>query len=360
MIAPFPGWLLIVPFLVLALPAHGQPQPAVSPAPAAQPAGTPAAAAEPKPELERPTIWGEPTEVQIFLYVIDIDEVNMAKQSFSASIYLESRWNIPALRHVGPGPLHRAWTEVWTPRLAIVNSQEAWRAFPESVEILPNGDVIYRQKIWGQFSQPLDLRAFPQDVQKLAIHVAAVGLPESEVRMVPLERFKDRKFGIAERFSLPDYDVVSWKAGSMPYQAVRGETGTAGYLMEIEIGRQMTYYVIKVIIPLCLILIMSWLPRWIDPREIGTNFGISATAFLTLIAYLFSITVLLPRVSYITYLDRFILLSTFVVFMGLLHTLLSTMLVKREKLELAMRVDRWARFALPAILILVLALSFKL
>ena len=44
---------------------------------------------EPKPELERPTVWGEPTEVQVGIYVIDVDEVNSADQSFAASVYFE-------------------------------------------------------------------------------------------------------------------------------------------------------------------------------------------------------------------------------------------------------------------------------
>jgi hypothetical protein len=74
----------------------------------------------------------------------------------------------------------------------------------------------------------------------------------------------------------------------------------AGYEMKINIHRLPTYYILKVIIPLCLIVIMSWLPRWIDPEQIGTNIGVSTSAFLTLVAYLFAITVLLPRVSYIT------------------------------------------------------------
>ena len=108
---------------------------------------------EAKPELERPTVWGEPTEVRVGIFVIDIDEVDSAKQSFAASIYLEAHWDVPAMRHEGPGPVHRAWTQVWTPRLTIINQQQAWSAFPESVEILPSGEVIYRQKVWGRFSQ---------------------------------------------------------------------------------------------------------------------------------------------------------------------------------------------------------------
>ena len=62
---------------------------------------------EPKPEMERPTVWGEPTEVQIGIYVIDVDEVDSADQSFSASVYYEARWKNPFLRHKGPGPMHR-------------------------------------------------------------------------------------------------------------------------------------------------------------------------------------------------------------------------------------------------------------
>jgi len=92
---------------------------------------------EPKPELERPSVWGEPTEVEISLYMIDLDEVNSADQNFAASLYYEARWKTPFLTHEGPGPLHRRTTEVWTPRLVIVNQQMAWPAFPGAVEILP-------------------------------------------------------------------------------------------------------------------------------------------------------------------------------------------------------------------------------
>ncbi len=33
---------------------------------------------EPSPELERPSVWGEPTEVKVAIYVIDVDLVNSA------------------------------------------------------------------------------------------------------------------------------------------------------------------------------------------------------------------------------------------------------------------------------------------
>ena len=96
-------------------------------------------------EMERPTSWGEPTEVQIGVYVLDVDEVNSAEQNFTESVYYEVRWKNPLLKHKGPGPLQRRITDVWNPRIAIVSLQMSRTAFPEYVQIEPDGTVIYRQ-----------------------------------------------------------------------------------------------------------------------------------------------------------------------------------------------------------------------
>ncbi len=103
---------------------------------------TPSSPKEPSPELERPSVWGEPTEVKVTIYVIDVDLVNSAEQNFSASVFYEAHWSSPILRHKGPGPLIRRTTGIWTPRLTIINQQQAWPSFPAAVEISPGGDVV--------------------------------------------------------------------------------------------------------------------------------------------------------------------------------------------------------------------------
>ena len=234
----------------------------------------------------------------------------------------------------------------------------AWKSYPESVEIQPDGTVIYRQKIWGRFSQPLKLQDFPFDQQQLSIQLVCPGLSESDVSMVSLKNKAGRSSTIAQQFSLPDFDVVSWEAEPRSYFPMQGKLGVAGYEMRITVQRQPTYYILKVIIPLCLIVIMSWLPRWVDPEQTGTNIGISTSSFLTLVAYLFAITVLLPRVSYITRIDRFILLSTLTVFAGLIQTVANSVIIKGHKKQLAEKLDRWARIVYPLLLMLILWYSF--
>jgi hypothetical protein len=202
------------------------------------------------------------------------------------------------------------------------------------------------------------LREFPFDTQVLTIHLVAAGLKEEDVNMVPLTANGREVSGLAQTFSVPDFKVLSWRSEAIPYFAQKDGQGTAGYRLQILMGRNPTYYLLKVVIPLCLIVIMSWLPRWINSEQIGTNVGISTTAFLTLVAYLFAITVLLPCVSYITRLDRFIFLSTIIVFAGLVHTVADTVTLNTNKKVLMERINRWFRILDPLILAAVLVISF--
>lgn len=312
----------------------------------------------PPPELSRPTVWGEPTEVKVGVFVIDVDEVNSADQNFAASVYYIAQWQNPFLEHPGPGPRVCSLTEVWNPRLTIVGQQMAWKSYPDSVEIEPDGTVTLRQKIWGRFSQPLKLQDFPFDRQELSIHLAAAGLSEEDVAIVPFTFESGAASAIAEQFSLPDFKVDSFDASPRPYIPAAIDQGVAGFELKIEVVRLTMYYLLKVIIPLCLIVIMSWLPRWISLDQAGTNIGISTSAFLTLVAYMFAITMLLPRVSYVTRMDRFILLSTMIVFLGLLHTVADNYLLNHDRKRIAERLQAWSRVVYPLFLVAVLLLSF--
>ena len=318
----------------------------------------PAAPSTPKPEQQRPSIWGEPTEVRIGMYVIDVDGIDSANQRFSASVYLQARWNIPLLRHEGPAPLIRQTTSVWTPRLVLVNGQQAWSAFPPYVEIAPDGEVAFRQKVWGWFSQPLQLRDFPFDKQRISLHVVAAGLNVNEVKMVPLERDGQPLSGMATEFSMPDFKVADWRAEVRPYLPGGQAPGLAGFILERDVERLPSYYIWKVILPLCLIIMMSWIPRWLDPEDGGTSIGISTTAFLTLVAYLFAILVLLPKVAYLTRMDRFILISTIMVFVALVQTVVMTYLARQGRGALALQINWVSRFVYPILLMFVLAFSF--
>jgi hypothetical protein len=124
------------------------------------------------------------------------------------------------------------------------------------------------------------------------------------------------------------------------------------FTFEIHANRITAYYVWKVLLPLCLIVAMSWAVFWIDPAQFGTQIGLSATATLTLIAFIFATTNMLPALGYFTRLDLFIGGATILVFLALLQSLTTSFLVTNDKAELALNLDRVSRVLFPLVFVL--------
>ena len=288
-----------------------------------------------------------PTKVGIKISLFDVDEIDGARQNFEAKLFYEVRWRDPRLAHEGPGEISRPLTEIWHPRIQILNDQRVWKSFPDIAEISPAGDVVYRQQVWGTFAQPLELQRFPFDQQVFEIIFVALGYTAEELEFVV-----DPKSQIADRFSLPDWRVVDWNVAPVPFQIVPGEDLTPAVIFSFEATRRVGFYVGKVIIPLILVVAMSWVVFWIDPKESGTQIGVSVTAMLTLIAYRFAVGASLPRVEYMTSLDLFILGTSILVFASLVQVVVTSYLAKSDRLFQARRIDIWCRWLFPTIFVL--------
>jgi hypothetical protein len=126
---------------------------------------------------------------------------------------------------------------------------------------------------------------------------------------------------------------------------------------EFEIRRKLGYYIWKVIIPLAMVVMMSWVVFWLDPKQAGPQIGIAATAILTLIAYRFTLGFLVPRLSYLTRLDIFITGSSLLVFLALVEALV-TVSTAENRPALSRRLDVSSRWLFPAAFVLLLAVSF--
>ena len=119
------------------------------------------------------------------------------------------------------------------------------------------------------------------------------------------------------------------------------------YALEIPAHRIQAFYFWKIVLPLTLIVAMSWAVFWIDPAHFGPQIGLSGTSMLTLIAFIFSTTNMIPVLGYLTRLDKFIGGSTILVFLALAQSLYTVRLVAADKTERAHRVDWWSRLTYP-------------
>ena len=286
-----------------------------------------------------------PTRVHTLIQVLDVDDVQTADQSFHANVYVELSWHDPRLTHENANRVLMNLNEVWHPNIQFVNQQRLWSTIPDIVQVSPGGEVTYSMRVWGSFSQPYTLRDFPFDKQIFTIQLVEAVYTIDEVILEQHQKFNS---GIAKRLSLPDWDILSWNVESSPYRANPGyEESVAGFSFTFEARRHTGYFIVKVILPLLLIVAMSWVVFWINPLEIGSQITVAVTAMLTLIAYRFSVGTDLPHVSYLTRIDYFILGSTFLVFFSLVEVIIISSLAQNDNLSLAHAIDRWSRVLFP-------------
>jgi hypothetical protein len=303
--------------------------------------------------IDRPRAQDGSTQVSIGIWVADITSIDSAQQSFTAEMALVLRWKDPRLAHTGNGVVRYPLEQVWHPRIAVVNeTNSVSRKFPDLVEVEPDGRVTYRQRYAGAFSQPLRLRSFPFDRQTFRLQFVAVRYRANEVQFVPDQDWIDNGLkqagGIATSITLPDWTIENWNTKSLSYALAPGFE-YSGYAFEFTAARDVQHYILKVILPLVLIVIMSWSGFWIDPVNANSQISIAVTSMLTLIAYRYAVDTQVPRLPYMTRIDLFFLVSTLLVFFSLIEVLVTTILDNNQQTERAKKIDRYCRVMFPAI-----------
>src|SRR4029077_13612401 len=235
--------------------------------------------AEVPASFERSAVEAGPTQVSVGIWMVDITNIDSAQQNFTADIAAVLRWKDARLAHTGTGIAHYALDQIWTPRVAIANeTSSVVRKLPESVEVEPDGTVLYRQRYTGAFTQPLRLQSFPFDRQSFRIQFVAIRYRPTEVVFMADENWIHdgllKAAGISRSITLPDWTVERWDAKPDVYALSPG-LQFSGYTFEFTASRNVEHYILKVILPLVLIVMMSWSVFWTEPTNSNTQFSIA-------------------------------------------------------------------------------------
>jgi hypothetical protein len=308
--------------------------------------------------LARPAPEAGPTPVRIGFFILDLSRVDDVLQEFVIDFRLEVRWHDSRVVTVEEAPERAgellSLEEVWHPSLTLVNQRRIWARLPEQVVIQSDGSLAYGQRYYGSFAAPLDLRDFPLDEQIVRIVSGSKRYGVDELEFLPFERL----MGSLGKSTLPNWEVGEGRFESTTIGIPSFGRQFSAAIYEIPLKRGAGYFVWKVVLPLCLIVAMSWAVFWIDPRELGSQLGLSASAVLTLVAFQWSLGQFLPRVSYMTTLDHFLIVSMIFVFLALGEAITSTRFALRGHSELAFKLDRVCRIAFPVSFCTIVGLIF--
>ena len=220
--------------------------------------------------------------------------------------------------------------------MGFLNRRVADFVLPETVRVDPAGHVVYVQRVLATFASPLDLRRFPGDEQELRVQLVSYRYTPGELDL----RVDSTMTGRLEAFSITGWQLELGAADAAPFVLPGEDLARAGITFRLRAQREQTYYLLTMFIPLVLIALMAWCVFWIDPSLLPSQIAISTASVFTLIAFRFSVSFSLPRISYLTVADQFMLAITLLVFTSLGQAVLTGRLVKSGKEALAQSLDR--------------------
>jgi hypothetical protein len=298
-----------------------------------------------------PPPGNKPTPVSIGLYLTKLTDIDEFNSRFRFEAYARFEWCDPReafdaeaegsdMRQVLVDP--RKYVQLWTPDLSIANGIGEPNVTKSMIEIWADGRV----RISGYFNSavtvPFDLRHFPFDRQSFEIELESFSFNREEIELHWMENFG----GYQEDIYLPEWRIESTEILIDQPVDIRDQVAFSRAVFVINVAREYGYYIFKLSIPLLLIVALSWTVFWMHDESLASRMRVSATAFLTIVAYQFAISNSLPKVAYLTTMDRLMIASFVLVALSALQNMI-VRYVFRDNRDVADTVDRLSRWLFP-------------
>ena len=271
-----------------------------------------AASAVAQDSVERPKgmRWpgegGKTVDISVGIILIDFARINIREEAFDMAGYLDTSWTDPSLtlregeptegvRRFKPG-------QIWAPELEFVNAVEQVKAEREGdLYVSDNGQVTQRVRFSHRFQSPLNLQRFPFDEQTLTIVVAPFDTFARDLNLV----VDEKRVGSLEEASVTDWSIEH--VGARVVSAPSGDSADKRFLFEIKIARRSTFYIWRVLVPMTLLVLASWTVFWFEVKNLQPQISTGLAILLSLVTFNYAIDFSLPKVPYLTFIDRYIL-----------------------------------------------------
>jgi hypothetical protein len=279
-----------------------------------------------------------PVVVEAGLFVVDISNINEVDNTFDAEFDIVAYWSDPRLafdaeeegsgRRVYIGQRsERLRTQIWNAQGSAANAVGAWRLIGQKITVFADGKLMIEARMAATLRALLDYSRFPFDRQILPVHIESYAWDRDIVVLRPLPEATE----FHPSFQLTEWDVVNVTSSISEVNRPRAPVPFSRLTCNIEISRKAGFYVWKIFVPLFVIVAISWVVFWMGREALGRRAGVSVTGILTVIAYQFIVAESIPRVSYLTVLDKMLLTSIVAIALTLLVSIVVEALDTRGK-----------------------------
>ena len=272
-------------------------------------AGAPATtAAEPAkpPEAQPPTPAAAPEtraaqqEILVGVYVLDIGKLDISTGTFTVDFYLDLK--------------SKAQKDQITEAAAALEFMNGRGAF-EKIEDKGN-EKFYR--VLATLNTPIDLRRFPFDAQKMQIILENKTNGLDQVKYIPLTA----ESGMDRAIVFPGWAIRGWGATSAEhvypvYKTPEGKNEVySQYVFSVDIARIAVNSFLKTFLPVLFLMLIVMASFILDPDKVTTRLAAISSALVASAMFHVSISGQIPPVGYLTFADKFMVLTYMILLMS--------------------------------------------
>lgn len=234
----------------------------------------------------------------------------------------------------------------WYPQVVLANESGLFEKHGTLLRVRPDGTSTLIETVNATAEGCFNLRRYPFDTQRLEAVFEVLGFDSSEVvlkdaNVPPVASDQDVRIS---QWRLLDIST-SVREQSVSYAGERGVSST--FVMSMKVQRQSLFVLRLIVLPLTLIVMLSWSIFWMDRSSLGDRINVSFVGILTAVAYQIVVSDILPHISYVTLINGFLNFSLFVLCASAVMNLVVGECDKRGKADVGDRIDYRCRWIFP-------------
>jgi Neurotransmitter-gated ion-channel ligand binding domain/Neurotransmitter-gated ion-channel transmembrane region len=287
----------------------------------------------------------------------DINEINDEAETFEFAGVLTLKWHDPrqafdpAVAGVDEKIFQGAYqfnelSPGWFPQVVLVNESGLYQKNGVVLRVQPDGTSTLIETLNATAEAEFNMRRFPFDGHRLEAVFEVLGFDRDEVL---LQVESNAASSLTGDVRVPQWTItgvsVSVRDRSASYAGRRGVS--SAFVVSVDVQRESFYTRRLVIIPLVVIVLLSFSVFWMDRSSLGDRLSVSFIGILTGVAYQLVMSEQLPRISYVTLMHGFLNLSFLTMCATVVINLVVGALDQRGKSELGDRIDRRCRWGFP-------------
>lgn len=264
---------------------------------------------------------GGPVVVHVAFYVQDINEIDEEAETFEFTGILTTTWQDrrQAFDPQETGTEEKIYqgnyqfnelSPAWYPQVILANESGLYEKHSVLLRVKPDGSSKLVETVNAIAEVTLDLRRCPFDRQRLEAVFEVLGF---DTHQVMLKAEAVSPFTDSMKIRTPQWILTDIHFSTREHRALyAGSRGaSSSFVLTLDVQRKSFFMVRLVVVPLLLIVGLSWFVFWMDRSSLGDRINISFIGILTAVAFQAMASDILPHISYITLIHGFINISFF-------------------------------------------------